>query len=73
MQGGKGREEGLLQKFSPYKMFSEGRLWLIFLPAPRLGYTSRRQCRERCKCNIRYTINSSNNTVMLGCLRCCGG
>ena len=30
MQGGKGSEKGVLQKFSPYKMFSEGNLWLIF-------------------------------------------
>lgn len=44
-----------------------------FLTSPILGCISRRQWRERCKCNIRYTINSSNSTVTLDCLRCCRG
>lgn len=74
MQGGKGRDKGTLQKFSPYKMFSDGCLWLAcFLAAPVLGYVSRRQCREWWKCIIKYSTNSSNTTVILGCLRCCRG
>jgi len=44
-----------------------------FLTAPILASVRRRQCREWGKCNIRYAINSSNNTVMLGCPQCGGG
>lgn len=71
IQGGKGREMGALWKFGPYKMFS---WWLVyFLAAPVLACVSRRQRREWWKCNIQYSADSCNGTVILGCLCCCRG